>query len=164
MARKLFCKLNHERGEKFSVAGKLYTIGADGYVEVDDEHAPLLLQNDGKWADPSLATAPYKRPNGPPALILADAQGRVLSPEETAKAMQASKPAEPAKAAEEPAMDPEPAPPEWPSQSTDTSKHDLLANLEKLKIAGHVQPGDFNHKMSKTDLLEVIERAYDSMS
>src|SRR3989304_4688052 len=79
MARKLFCKLNHERGEKFSVAGQLHTIGADGYVEVDDEHAPLLLQNDGKWADPSLATAPYKRPNGPPALILADAQGRVLS-------------------------------------------------------------------------------------
>lgn len=170
MAKKLFCKFPHERGEKVFVGGKLYVIGTDGFLEVDDAHAPLLLANTEKWADPSVSS-PYKRPTGPPALILADAQGRELPPEEAAKIQQgaalkvaelaakAVKPIEP-----EPAVEPEPAPSEWPGMSTDTSKRDMLANLEKLKIAGHVQPADFNDKMSKMDLLEVIERAYDSMS
>jgi hypothetical protein len=175
VAKKLFCKFTHERGEKVFVGGKLYVIGADGFLEVDDAHAPLLLLNDAKWADPAV-TSPYKRPTGPPALILADAQGRELPPAEAAKIQQAAalKAVELATKAPEPepapvppepeVVEPEPAPAEWPTMSTDSSKRDMLANLEKLKAAGHVAAADFHDKMSKMDLLEVIERAYDSMA
>lgn len=183
MARKILCKLSHERGEQFSVGGKTYTIGMDGLVDVDDEHAARMLQNAAKWADPGAAQTPFKRPVGPPALILADARGNVLSPEETAKAMQAAQeaqeaaqkakeaadpapaPADSSKAPEPPAAEEgEPAPSDWPTVSTVTSKYDMLATLEKLQAAGHVEAGGFTPKMNKTDLLEVIERAYDSMA
>ncbi len=163
MARKLFCKLSHERGEKFSVGGKLYTVGADGFVEVEDDHAPVLLQNVAKWADANVAPAPFKRPTAPPQLILEDkATGRVLSEEETAKVMQETAPPAP-EPAKEPELPPEPAPPEWPTLTTDSSKTEMLTTLDRLKDAGFVQAADYSAKMGKRDLLEAIERAYDSM-
>lgn len=179
MSRKLFCKINQERGESVTVRGAAYVIGADGYVTVDDAHAEVLLQNTGKWADAAVAPAPFKRPTGAPQLILADAMGRVLSPEDTEKATDAARaaalkadaeraaaetPAPPPGAgdAEEP-MPPEPAPPAWPEVSTDSSKKELLAVLEKLKVAGHVAADAFTDKMNKMDLLEVIQQAYDAM-
>lgn len=164
MARRLFCKLSHERGEKFSVAGIIYTIGADGFVEVADDHAPLLLQNAGKWADPATEKpTPFKRPSGPPQPILEDRNGNELSAAETAKLMQTKQPEEPAPPAEAPDPEPELAPVDWPTVTSGSKKEELLAVLDRLKAAGKVEAHDFNRQMSKMDLLEVIERAYDAM-
>jgi hypothetical protein len=178
MARKLICKLTHERGQKVAVAGTTYTIGLDGAVEVDDAHAPLLLQNTGKWADPALDVSPFKRPASAPQPILEDRNtDRELAPEEVEKLLGTASNASPAAAPEVPAseptpaaeiesepLEPEPAPQDWPEVSTNTSKADLLAVLDRLQGAGFTKSYDYSGAMSKKDMLEVIERAYDSMS
>lgn len=161
MARRLFCKLTHERNEKFSVGGTIYTIGADGFVEVSDDHAPLLLQNKAKWVDPATeAPTPFKRPSGPPQPILEDkATGRELTDDEVSAIVASDVAKEPTA----PEAEPEPAPEDWPQVSSESSKKDLLAVCARLKAAGHITDADYSDKLAKMDLLEVIERAYDAM-
>lgn len=182
MAR-LFCKLSHERGEKVSVGGSIYTIGADGFVDVDDGHAEILLQNSGKWASGASATAtPFKRPLTPAQPILADRTGRELSDEETAALVKAVTPKFEAEAPDvsakeapvevpddvvaddEGTLAPDPAPDGWPVVSTDTTKAQLIALGERLVAAGHAKANSFDKRMNKNDLLEAIEQAYDTMA
>lgn len=186
MAKTLQCKIQHFWGESVVVGDVLYTVGkVDGIVEVSEEHAAKMLQNAEKWADASTAKQPFKRPTAPPQLLLVDGAGMPVPQEEADKlvaqartdaevAAIADAPAppipveQPLVKAEEPApvaeMEPEPAPSAWPEVSTKNTKAQLLEVLSRLASEKKIQSSDFSEKMTKNDLLEVIERAYDAMS
>lgn len=172
---RLVCKLSHERGERVSVGNPPvnYDIDKDGFVVVDKEHADVMLQNPAKWA-PAHAATPFKRPASSSLPLLYDRHGNELSEEETQKIVDKEKadaaalakknaPADDKKPKADDELPGEKPPAKWPEVTMDNKKDEMLDVLQRLAKGKHIAKDAFNDKMTKTDLLEVIEKGYDAI-